>query len=177
MKVYDGTTADETTTDERPTAPDRVKVGIAEYEVASGEAVLTTSGLGSCLGVAVYDPATETAGLVHAMLPENEAVDGGNAAKFADSGVRELVAAMERAGADRDRMRAKIAGGSDMLDFSENGSGIGVRNVETGRATLEAFDIPVVGEDVGGEHGRSLRLNAASGDLIVKSANRDQITL
>mgnify|MGYP000224069920 CR=1 FL=1 len=173
MKVYDGSTTGSTDA----TSPERVKVGIAEYEVASGDAVLTTSGLGSCLGVAVYDPGSTVAGLVHVMLPSHDEMEGGNEAKFADSGVRELVAAMERTGADRDGMRAKIAGGSDMLDFSQNGSGIGVRNVETGRRTLAEFDIPVVGEDVGGEHGRSLRLETATGDLVVKSANRDAITL
>ncbi|MFB6139573.1 MAG: chemotaxis protein CheD [Halosimplex sp.] len=173
MKVYDGTT-----TESEPVAqPERIKVGIAESKVASGNAVLTTSGLGSCLGVAVYDPVADVAGLVHVMLPSLDDMEGTNEAKFADSGIRALVAELERDGAERERMEAKIAGGSDMLDFSENGSGIGVRNVETGRRTLSEFDIPVVGEDVGGDHGRSLRLEVATGDLIVKSANRDAITL
>jgi len=173
MKVYDGTTTESPET----TAPERVKVGIAEYEVSSDDAVLTTSGLGSCLGVAIHDPAASVAGLVHVMLPSRDEMEGSNDAKFADSGIRELVAAMERAGADRDAMTAKIAGGSDMLDFSQNGSGIGVRNVEVGRRVLSEHDIPVVGEDVGGEHGRSLRLETTTGDLVVKSANRDPITL
>ena len=173
MKVYDGSTAEGASTAE----PDRVKVGIAEYRVASGEAVLTTSGLGSCLGVALHDAETETAGLVHAMLPSKDEMESDNDAKFADSGIRELVGELEQSGADRARMEAKIAGGSDMLDFSENGSGIGVRNVEVGRRTLEEFDIPVVGEDVGGDHGRSLRLEAHSGTLVVKSANRGSLRL
>ncbi|WP_123537187.1 chemotaxis protein CheD [Halosimplex salinum] len=173
MKVYDGTTADS----EPATPPERVKVGIAESKVTDGDAVLTTSGLGSCLGVAVYDGSAAVAGLVHAMLPSIDEMEGTNEAKFADSGIRHLVAELEKRGGDREHMEAKLAGGSDMLDFSENGSGIGVRNVEMGRRTLAEFDIPVVGEDVGGDHGRSLRLESANGDLIVKSANRDPITL
>ncbi|ELZ25760.1 chemoreceptor glutamine deamidase CheD [Halosimplex carlsbadense 2-9-1] len=173
MKVYDGTTAES----EPATQPERVKVGIAESKVADEDALLTTSGLGSCLGVAVYDRSTAVAGLVHVMLPSIDEMEGDNDAKFADSGIRALVADMERRGADRERMEAKIAGGSDMLDFSENGSGIGVRNVEMGRRTLAEFDIPIVGEDVGGDHGRSLRLKATSGELVVKSANRDPLTL
>ncbi|MFC7142289.1 chemotaxis protein CheD [Halosimplex aquaticum] len=173
MKVYDGTTAES----EPVAEPERIKVGIAESKVTTGDAVLTTSGLGSCLGVAVYDERADVAGLLHVMLPSIDEMEGKNGAKFADSGIRELVTEMEGLGADRERMEAKIAGGSDMLDFSENGSGIGVRNVEQGRRTLEEFDIPVVGEDVGGDHGRSLRLDARTGDLIVKSANRDAITL
>ena len=173
MKVYDGSSSEGTETG----SPERVKVGIAEYEVASGDAVLTTSGLGSCLGVATHDAAAGVAGLVHVMLPSRDEMEGENEAKFADSGIRALVAAMEREGADPGTMEAKIAGGSDMLDFSRNGSGIGVRNVEVGRETLAEFDIPVVGEDVGGEHGRSLRLETDTGDLTVKSANRDSLTL
>ena len=173
MKVYDGSQSDEAT----DTTPERLKVGIAEYQVTTEPAILTTSGLGSCIGVALYDDATGAAGLVHVMLPTADDVNGGNRAKFADTGVAALIEALEAAGASPRTMQAKIAGGSDMLDFSENGSGIGVRNVETGRQTLEEFDIPIVGEDIGGEHGRSLRLETASGDLIVKSANRDAITL
>jgi chemotaxis protein CheD len=173
MKVYDGSTTESLDT----TAPERVKVGIAEYQVTADDAVLTTSGLGSCLGVAIHDPDATVAGLVHVMLPSRDEMEGKNEAKFADSGIRELVAEMERSGADRGSMTAKIAGGSDMLDFSQNGSGIGVRNVEVGRRVLSEFDIPLDGEDVGGEHGRSLRFEATTGDLIVKSANRDPITL
>lgn len=173
MKVYDGSNAE---TASAP-APDRVKVGIADFGVASGNAVLTTSGLGSCLGVAIYDRPASVAGLVHAMLPSREEMAEGNEAKFADTGIQALVEALEREGADRASLEAKLAGGSDMLDFSEEGSGIGVRNAEIGRQTLESFDIPVVATDVGGEHGRSLRLETATGDLVVKSANRDPLTL
>jgi chemotaxis protein CheD len=173
MKVYDGSTTETTATTD--TGPERIKVGIAEYRVASGEAVLTTSGLGSCLGVGIYDATADVAGLVHAMLPSQDEMDEtGNDAKFADSGIRRLVADLEREGADRTRMQAKIAGGSDMLDFSESGPGIGARNAEMGRRTLEEFDIPLVAEDVGGERGRSLRLETDTGDLVVKSASRDE---
>ena len=173
MKVYDGTTADS----EPAFQPEPIKIGIAESKVTNEDAVLTTSGLGSCLGVAVYERSATVAGLVHVMLPSLAEMEGSNEAKFADSGIRALVNEIESHGAKREHMEAKIAGGSDMLDFSENGSGIGVQNVEMGRQTLEELDIPIVGEDIGGEHGRSLRLETASGDLVVKSANRDAITL
>ncbi|MBV0924278.1 chemotaxis protein CheD [Halomicroarcula limicola] len=173
MKVYDGTQSETTRTDD----PERVKIGIAEYQVTTDSAVLTTSGLGSCIGVAIYDELSGAAGLVHVMLPTAEDVEGGNRAKFADTGVAVLVEALEAEGASRDGMRAKIAGGSDMLDFSENGSSIGSRNAEKVRETLEAYGIPLVGEDVGGDHGRSLRLESDTGNLVVKSANMDSATL
>jgi chemotaxis protein CheD len=172
MKVYDGSS--ETSAESQP---DRVKVGIAEYDVTTNGAPLTTSGLGSCLGIGMYDEHAGVAGLVHVMLPSADEVDGSNPAKFADTGIEALLEAMEREGADRTRVRAKVAGGSDMLDFSENGSGIGVRNIEQVERTLAALDIPIEEKDVGGDHGRSLRLQGASGDLVVKSANKGEKTI
>lgn len=174
MKVYDGSSQTEQTQDAEP---ERVKVGIAEYEVTTNGAVLTTSGLGSCIGLGLYDTETGTAGLVHVMLPSADDMEDGNAAKFADTGTDVLVEKMQEVGADIGRMEAKIAGGSDMLDFSESGSGIGDRNVVQVRETLEDYGIPIVGEDVGGDHGRSLRLEAKTGDLVVKSANTENTRL
>jgi len=173
MKVYDGSQSD----DGPDAEPERVKVGIAEYEVTADDAELTTSGLGSCVGVALYDTETGAAGLVHVMLPATDEMDGGKAAKFADTGTQLLLDELRAIGANPATVEAKIAGGSDMLDFSEGGSGIGDRNVEQVRETLSANDVPIVAEDVGGDHGRSLRLEATTGDLIVKSANRGNQTL
>jgi chemotaxis protein CheD len=173
MKVYDSSQTDQA----RDGDPERVKVGIAEYEVTTNGAVLTTSGLGSCIGVALYDTETGAAGLVHVMLPAADEMKDDDAAKFADTGTELLIDELEAAGASVRNIEAKIAGGSDMLDFSESGSGIGVRNVEQVRETLSTYDIPIVGEDVGGDHGRSLRLESRSGDLVIKSANKNETRL
>jgi chemotaxis protein CheD len=168
MKVYDGSQTDQ----ETDAQPERIKVGIAEYEVTTETAELTTSGLGSCVGVALYHEASSAAGLIHVMLPVADEMEDGKAAKFADTGTRLLIEEMEAIGANVNGIEAKIAGGSDMLDFSEGGSGIGDRNVEQVEQTLSDAGIPLIGKDVGGDHGRSLRLETATGDLLVKSANR-----
>jgi chemotaxis protein CheD len=172
MKVYDGSESngDADIGEQR-------KVGIAEYDVVTDGAELTTSGLGSCIGVALYDTGASVAGLVHVMLPAADEMEDGSPAKFADSGTELLIEEMEAAGANRERLVAKIAGGSDMLDFSEGGSGIGDRNAQRVQETLEQYDIPVVGEDTGGDYGRSLRLNGTNGDLVVTSANREKLNL
>lgn len=168
MKVYDGGQAEQA-----DTKPERVKVGIAEYEVTNGNAELTTSGLGSCVGVALYDEETNTSGLIHVMLPSADEMQDGKPAKFADTGTELLIEEMEELGAKARNVVAKIAGGSDMLDFSEGGSGIGDRNVEQVKETLDTHGIPIVGEDIGGDHGRSLRLESNTGALLVKSANKE----
>lgn len=173
MKVYDGSE----TEDAQNETTERLKVGIAEYEVTADGATLTTSGLGSCVGVGLYATASGAAGLVHVMLPAADEMDDGKPAKFADTGTKLLIEELEAIGAEKTNIKAKIAGGSDMLDFSEGGSGIGDRNIKQVKETLDEHGIPVVGEDVGGDHGRSIRLKATTGDLIVKSANRDDQTL
>ena len=150
-----------------------MKVGIAEYEVTTDSAELTTSGLGSCVGVGLYHERTNTAGLIHVMLPVSDEMEDGKPAKFADTGTELLIDEMAAAGAPTNELEAKIAGGSDMLDFSEGGSGIGDRNITQVKETLSDAGIPLVGEDVGGDHGRSLRLETETGDLLVKSANRE----
>ncbi|WP_267163905.1 chemotaxis protein CheD [Halovenus salina] len=173
MKIYDGSES----ADSEGTTPERIKVGIAEYEVTADGATLTTSGLGSCVGVALYDEHSGRAGLVHVMLPAAEEVDDGKPAKFADTGTELLIEELEAIGANKRSLEAKIAGGSDMLDFSEGGSGIGDRNVDQVKTTLSEHNISLTGEDVGGDHGRSVRLKASTGDLVVKSANRQDRTL
>ncbi len=77
--------------------------------------MLTTSGLGSCIGIAIYDTRNTVAGLVHVMLPSAADIDGGNHAKFADTGIQALIEAMADAGASTEAMEAKIAGGSCII--------------------------------------------------------------
>ncbi len=153
-------------------SPERVRVGVAELAVAEGDTRLTTSGLGSCVGVAVVDPAAGVAGLAHVMLPEDSGNDRGKPAKSAALGVERLLDAFEAAGGDVGAAEAKLAGGSQMFDFSGVSEGVGERNVERTRAALADRDVRVVAEDVGGDHGRSLELVPKTGTLRVTSTHQ-----
>ncbi|MDS0298525.1 chemotaxis protein CheD [Halogeometricum sp. S1BR25-6] len=172
MKVYTSTT---TTAPAAQAERERTKVGIADYAVASDDATLTTSGLGSCVGIAVYDPESAVAGLAHAMLPSADGSD--TEAKYVDTVVPALVRAMVEAGAEPRRMWAKLAGGSTMFEFSSADGSIGDRNVAAAREALACQGIRVVAEDVGGDHGRSLELAASTGAFRVRSAHVGETTL
>ena len=89
-----------------------IKVGMADLKTCVSPNGVTTLGLGSCVGIAVRDPSTKIGGLAHIMLPDSTAIKNGqqNIAKFADTGIVELVRQMEKLGARRSRMVAKIAG-------------------------------------------------------------------
>lgn len=158
-------------------ASDRVAVGIAEYGVTTAGEPLATSGLGSCVAIALYDARTTIAGLVHVMLPAATEGAGGVEAKYADSGIEALVRAMEKAGADGARIEAKIAGGSEMLSFGGDGPSIGARNVEATKTTLARLGISLLGEDVGGDAGRSVTLDPETGEVVIKVARGGERTL
>ena len=96
-----------------------VKVGMADLKVAKSPDVLVTLGLGSCIGLVLYDPVTKIGGMVHYMLPDSTKLKNNtNIAKFGDTGTAELLRQMLAAGANRRRLVAKIAGGACMFEVS-----------------------------------------------------------
>ena len=146
----------------------RRKVGLSDAAVATDGSALVTSGLGSCLGVAVYHPTAGIVGLLHAMLPEARTHPGADA-KFVVEGVEALVADLAAAGAEPDGLRAKLAGAAEMLDLDvdTDGGSVGSRNVAAAERVLAEQDVPIVAADTGGNRGRSLRFETATGRLHV----------
>ena len=93
-----------------------IKVGMADWKTCKGDDGVMTVGLGSCVGIAIRDPATGIGGLAHIMLPDSkEIVNNTNRPKFADTGIEDMVNALTRMGASRFRMVAKLAGGAQMF--------------------------------------------------------------
>jgi len=156
----------------------RLKVGLSDAVVADDGAVLVTSGLGSCLGVALSDPSAGVGGLLHAMLPAADDRPGAPE-KFVVDGIDATIAAMVDAGGDPDELRAKIAGAAEMIEFNANGAdgSVGSRNVAAAEAALSERGIPVDGADTGGDRGRSLRFDTATGALHVSYAGGETILL
>lgn len=145
----------------------RKRVGVADYATLE-TGTLSTSGLGSCVAVAIYAPGGP-GGLVHAMLPRARDTPGSNPAKCVDSGIEILHAALLDAGAPSAELVAKFTGGSTMLDLT--GPAIGDRNVAVAREVLDDFGMRVLAEDVGGDQGRSVRFSIPDGTLHVRSAD------
>ncbi|NOZ58192.1 MAG: chemotaxis protein CheD [Euryarchaeota archaeon] len=146
----------------------RRNVGIGEYVVAKSPAVLVSLGLGSCVGVAMYDPVSRVGGLAHVMLPSiNGTARVANPGKYADAAIKLMLEEMVRKGAARERIVAKIAGGATM--FRNCTSSIGERNVESVREVLKREGIRIVGEDTGRDYGRSIEFDLSTGELLVRS--------
>ncbi len=154
-----------------------VKVGIADMNIVRSPSIIRTAGLGSCVGVVLYDPVKEIAGMVHIMLPYSSLAKEKeiNPAKFADTGIELLQRALEREGVRKPMLKAKIAGGAQMFQFNSGSDlmRIGPRNVEAVKKTLEQMKITLVAEDCGGNNGRTIEFNPRTRLLSIKTVNKN----
>lgn len=149
-----------------------IKVGMADLQSSRHPCVITTLGLGSCVGIALYDPIRRIAGLAHIMLPSSQqARNNSNTAKFADTAIAKLVDDMVRLGALKLQIVAKIAGGAQMFTFSDPSEimRIGMRNVAATKEVLCSLGIPITAEDTGGTYGRTIEINSENGKLFIKT--------
>ncbi len=149
-----------------------IKVGMADLNVAKEPDILTTLGLGSCVGIALYDSATKIGGLAHIMLPDSTQIKNNeNVAKFADTAIEKLVEDMVTLGAKSNRIVAKIAGGAHMFEFKnmDDMMRIGTRNVTAVIEMLDKLRIPILANDTGSNYGRTIELHTDTGMLLVRT--------
>ncbi|MEG1971621.1 MAG: chemotaxis protein CheD [Oscillospiraceae bacterium] len=150
-----------------------ITIGIGELDAARSPDVLVTYALGSCVGICLLDPITKIAGLAHIMLPSSQELSSSKPSfKFADIAIPALITKMESMGANRMRIKAKIAGGAKMFATTgENSMGnIGARNVTSVKMTLLRNRIPIIAEDIGKDYGRTVYFSSDTGLMQVKSA-------
>lgn len=150
-----------------------IKVGMAEHAVCNSEnsGVLVALGLGSCVGVVLYDEGKKVGGMVHVMLPNStQGRTHDSPAKYADTAIPLLIEDIEKAGGRKRKLAAKLAGGARM--FSLGGKShldIGARNVEAVREILEGLKINVEASDTGGNYGRTMQFFVSDGRVLIKT--------
>ena len=149
---------------------DVIRVGIADMNTCMAGDTITTIGLGSCVGIVLYERTKNIAGLVDSTkIRQNQ-----NKLKFADTGIQALVEELEKQGLSRKNMIAKIAGGAKMFQFSSDTAmgNIGEKNVEAVREVLKQYGIKIVSEDVGLNYGRTIVFDPVTKDLTVVTAGK-----
>ncbi len=156
-----------------------ITVGIADLKVSNNpEDILVSYSLGSCIGLAVYDPEVRVGGLLHYMLPDssiNQEKAAKNPAMFANKGIPLLFKQCFKLGADKRRMLVKVAGGSQIMG---GGSfNVGKRNYAVLRKILWKNKIKITNEDVGGTVNRTLYLRIADGRTELKIARKGVVEL
>ncbi|WP_192986198.1 chemotaxis protein CheD [Carnobacterium mobile] len=156
-----------------------IKVGISDYKVARMPNTLMTIGLGSCVGVAIYDPKTKIGGLSHIMLPDSESFKTVNKIeKFADLAIPQMVSEI-RNQTKNQKLIAKIAGGASMFQLSDDAyqGSIGERNVLAVEKSLKKLGIPLLGNHTGGNMGRTMIVDLETFTVKIRMVNREIILL
>lgn len=157
-----------------------IYVRIADLAVLQREGLLITIGLGSCVGVALYDLEHKIAGLAHIFLYDSNkysrtsTANRFNPAKFADTAIPELIKTMKRLGSRGNHLVAHLAGGSKLFDFKFKGADIGQKNLEASQAKLRELGITVLSEDTGGNYGRTMKIDASTGKVMIISLNKGE---
>lgn len=150
-----------------------VNVGISDLNIVLAPNTIRTLGLGSCVGVVIYDLHHKIAGLSHVMLPNSELTNQSpiNQFKYVDTAIPLLVEKLYLQGARKYALKAKIAGGAQMFQFESSSESmrIGPRNVEAVQEKLQELNVPIISMDVGGKRGRTIEFDPQTGMLEVRT--------
>jgi chemotaxis protein CheD len=153
-----------------------INLGLGELAISRNlEDVLVAYGLGSCLGISMIDPVTRVAGLLHAVLPESLNDSNGEysstSGKYVDSGIENLLAAMIKEGANKNRLIIRVVGGANILVSAglTNAFDIGTRNIEKARIIFQRLNMKIAAEEVGGHTGRTVHVYVADSRVTVRA--------
>ena len=153
-----------------------IVLGMADLYVARAPIKLITLGLGSCIGLVVFDPLAKIAGMAHIMLPDSRGLKGSEkVGKFADTAVPAIIEEMLKQGANRSRIKAKIAGGAQMFALpgaSAEFLTVGAKNVRETTVRLARMGIALVASDTGGNKGRTIEFSTSNWMLRIKTLGK-----
>jgi chemotaxis protein CheD len=154
-------------------------VGLGELKT-SGTGQLIAYSLGSCVAICLHDPLKKVGAMAHVVLPAAPGGDPkGVPGKYADTAVPALLAAIEQQGGSRFRLRCVLAGGGAVLALGGGGAlpNIGQRNVEAVRSALTQARLKIAAEATGGNQGRTVRMDAASGRVMTRTVHGAEVAL
>ena len=149
-------------------------VEVATYRVARNPTKLTCLGLGSCLGIALYEPRARIGGLAHAMLPRfEEGKYRTKPSRYVDTSIYLMIDEILELGGKKHNIIAKIVGGAQMFTPSENEIlEIGPRNIKTAYRILEKERIKIIGKDIGGNQGRTITFDITTGKISIRTTGK-----
>lgn len=160
--------------------PNQIVVKVGQHAVGSGGETLVTLGLGSCVAILLHDPVAKVGAMAHVLLPDPSlSRNASNPTKFATTAVPHLIQEMRVLGGRTERMQARLVGGASMFAalMVTGTMNMGERNIQATREALRGLNIPVVGESLGGDYGRSVRFHVVDGRTLVTSLSRGDVIL
>jgi chemotaxis protein CheD len=156
-----------------------VFVNMGEISSAKSQGILTTVGLGSCIGVTLYDERAKVGVMGHIFLPRSRPNDhGAPPGKYADTGIPAMIDEAVRLGASKGRLQAKLAGGANLFpNLNLRSISIGQQNIDAVVQLLKQHGIPIIGQDVAGSHGRKMRFFVENGVVTVTAIGKDPVEI
>jgi chemotaxis protein CheD len=151
-----------------------IEVQMGKMEFAQAPDRLITRGLGSCLGITIFDPVKKIGAMVHPMLPDMERSKiKSNPSRFVNSGITGAMQELEKKGCFRGRMEIKIFGGAHMFSFinADSALNVGQKNIEMAHAIFAGLNLKIIAEEVGGTFGRTIELDTETGKVLVKTVS------
>lgn len=140
-----------------------------EYHASRENNIVFTTLLGSCISVCLKDSCLGMCGINHFMLPGRPGNAGALPAEDARYGLcamEKLISDMEKLGARKANLQAKVFGGGQVLDVALNN--VARMNVDFILAYMEAEKIPLLTSDLGGKYGRKLFFYADTFDVYLR---------
>jgi chemotaxis protein CheD len=149
----------------------RICVGVGDMAASNDpDTVLATYALGSCIGVAAYDPQSRTGGILHLMLPDSAILPAKAAeqpAMFADTGLPEFFRRLKSLGVNPARLRLLVAGGAHMI-LGKDPFRIGECNWRATTDFMAGNGFAVQHAEIGGSVNRSLSLDLSNGLVTIR---------
>lgn len=148
-----------------------IRLNMAELVISKDNDILAIHGLGSCLGLALYDPDRGIGAMAHIMLPCNLARNSGlKPGKYVDTAIDEMLNGLKKYGITPENLSAKICGGASMFKTARKDQiCIGQKNIELAEKILKEKGIPIRARDVGGNYGRSIEFDIKTGNIRINT--------
>ncbi|MDD5347192.1 MAG: chemotaxis protein CheD [Candidatus Omnitrophica bacterium] len=151
-----------------------IEIPMAGMHVAQAPGVLVTKGLGSCLGITLYDPVMKIGGMAHPMLPDiTKARVKSNPSRFVNSAITSLLGELDKKGCLRSHLVVKMFGGAHMFSFinTDSALNVGQKNIEMALTMFKELNLKIAGQEVGGTFGRTISLNLEDGKVLVRTVS------
>lgn len=157
-----------------------IVVGVSDMKVSKNpESILFTHSIGSCIGIAIYDPMVRVGGLLHFMLPDSD-IDPVKAKNkpcmFADTGIPLLFKSVYKLGGKKQRMKIIVVGGSQVNDRQEFFN-IGKRNYMAVRKMFWKNNIITSYQHVGGNSNRTIKMSVKDGHTWINVSGEGVIEI
>jgi chemotaxis protein CheD len=142
---------------------------------ASDRPAVVRTVVGSCIAACLYDPVSRVGGMNHYMLPYDEDVlTHDDPTRFGLHAMEVLLGSMQKLGARRERVQAKLFGGGHVLASKHSDQSVPMRNIAFIREYVREERLLVLAEDLGGRHGRAIQFYTETGKALIKRLPRSQ---